>query len=334
MRKLKVKKDQIADMKMETASFSIVTDSGLHRCEEIDIHKSHIKLCRLIHYQELDLIIERNGNDVESVSGAFDLVKWEDLNLAQTTVQRAVVRADLFNTAEIRTQLSIVHRENGKWNLICTLWLDSPAVDAVKLRRAQSVGLEVLQALGTNPNNPTETFCFDQLTEDERVVVLAVAHETLCESGGHTLRKPISVFIDDGIQLTLSGRLGAKPSRSNFAPEAAELVGKCRGFVNDHKQRALLFSPRGCNDIEIGFMEWQLEKKIINLENIEVLNRQQVECKIYTNKTTDAGGKTVYQFVSMEAANDANSAPDLFTPALDDNKNSVTETSITISKES
>lgn len=334
MLKMKVNKDQTAAMQMETTSFSIVTDSDLDRCTEVDIHKSHTKLCQLIHYQELDLVIERKGNDVESVSGPFDLVRWEDLNLVQATVQRAIVKANLFNPEEIRTQLSIVRQQNRKWNLICTLWLDSPKVDAGKLDRAQSVGTEVIRELGTDTRNPTESFCFEQLIKTDRDAVRDVVYETLCQSGGHSLKKQMAILIGDQILVTLKGRMGPKPDRKHYASESVVLEGKCRGFVNDHKQHALLFSPNGGNAVEIGFVERDLQKASINLAEIAVLNRQKVECKVNTNKTTDPGGKIVYEFVSMEAANDAQSPPDLFAPELDDNKNNVIETSITNSNES
>lgn len=298
-----------------------------------DCQKSRIKLFELVHYQELDLVIETKGKEVERLTAAFDLLRWDELNLAQTAVQKAIVRADLFLDGDLRTQLSIVRQEHdGKWNLILTLWLDCPAKKSAKnLRRAQRVGREVLNALHDDLKNRTKSLNFDELSKDEEDAVRAVARETLCQSGGHMWKKPLAIVIDDKIEFLLQGRMAAKPDHVNYKPIEEILEGKCRGFVNDHKQRALLFGVFDGNCVEIGFMESHVREKMIDLASIAALNRREAVCKVTTNQTTDARGKHVYEFVSMEADDPE---PDLLTEGLDVNKNSDTQTSTTHSNES
>jgi len=167
------------------------------------------------------------------------------------------------------------------------------------------------------------------LTEGDRVAVLAVAEETLIKSGGHALKKPMSVLVDDKIELTLCGRLGAKPSRANYVPTPEVLTGTFRGFVNDHKQRALLFGLNDSTNIEVGFVELQLESGVLNLTHIVALNLSQAQCHVETIKTTDSIGKTVYEFVSISPVTDALSPPDSVAVEAEDSKESVTETSVT-----
>lgn len=333
MGKRKVNEDQTPATPMETARHTISPTPDPRGPADADLQKSHTKLFELIHYQELDLVIERKGNDVESLSGAFDLVRWDELNLAQSAVQKAIVRANLFLDSDLRTQLSIVRQEHDrKWNLILTLWLDCPAKKSSKnLRRAQRVGREVLNALHDDLKNRTKSLNFDELSKDEEDAVQAVARETLCQSGGHVWKKPLAIVIDDKIEFKLQGRMAAKPDHVNYKPRKEILEGKCRGFINDHKQRALLFSINDGNCVEIGFMESQVQVKMIDLLNIAELNRCEAVCRVTTNQTTDARGKHVYEFVLMEAEDPE---PDLLSVCLDVNKNSDTEASTTHSNES
>lgn len=328
-------RNQAEDTQMKPTGLSPDNDAGLlHPRATLDRHKSHTQFLQLIHFQQLNLFVEQKGADVESVSGPFDSVCWDDLNLVQRAIQQALVKTEIFTANAIRTELALIHQLNNKWDLVYTLWLDSPTVDPVKLQRGKSIGTAVLAALGPNQNNPTASFCFDLLTDADRDVVHEVAVEELRKSGGHLMKQPISVIIDKEIQMTLCGKLGAKPNQSNFDWEAAELIGKFRGFMNDHKEHVLFFNQPGKGNVEIGFLAWQLEKQIICLAHIELLNRNHIECIVQTKKTTDATGKSVHQFVSMEVLKAAGPVPDLFTPEAPPNKNNATEASRTHSNES
>lgn len=290
-------------------------------------------LFELFHYQELDLLIKTNGTEVERLTAAFDLLRWEELNLAKTVVQKAIVRAGLFLDSDLRTQLSIVHQElDAKWNLILTLLLDCPKEKAEKnLRRAQLVGREVLRALHSDPKNRTRPLSLDELTKPEEEAVQSVAQETIYQSGGHAWRKPLAIVIDDKIELKLEGKMTAKPDPVDYKPTKELLVGKCRGFVNDHKNRAVLFSISDGNCVEIGFTESHVQERKIDLLNVAELNRREAVCRVTTDQTIDPRGKHTFQFVSMEADDPE---PDLLTGCLDVNKNSDTATNMTHSNES
>ena len=287
-----------------------------------DRQKTLNTLFELFHYQELDLLIKTKGTEVERLTAAFDLLRWDELNLAKIVVQKAIVRAGLFLDSDLRTQLSIVHQERDvKWNLILTLLLDCPKEKAAKnLRRAQLVGREVLRALHSDPKNRTKPLSVDELTKPEEEAVQAVAQETLCQSGGHAWRKPLAIVIDGQIELKLEGKMVAKPDHVKYKSTEEILVGRCRGFVNDHKNRAVLFSISDGNCVEIGFMESHVQERKIDLLNIAELNRREAVCRVTTNQSIDVRGKQVYEFVSMEADDPE---PDLLTACLDVNKNAV-----------
>jgi hypothetical protein len=294
--------------------------------------KSCIRLLELIHYQELELVIETNGKEVEKLIAAFDLLRWDDLNLAQTAVQKAIVRADLFFDSDLRTQLSIdrQHRD-GKWNLILTLLLDCSAKKSEKnLKRAQQVGSEVLNALHADPKNRTKSLNFSALTTLEENAVREVAEETLRQFGGHVWKKPLAMVIEGKVAAELHTRMAARPS-PGLVEKDVPLEGRCRGFVNDHKQRALLFSIEEGNCVEIGFTEAQALKKEIDLEDIAVLNRRGAFCKVQTKQTTDTRGKFLYQFASIKAEDPKR---DLLTECGEVIKKSDTTTSATHSNES
>jgi hypothetical protein len=295
------------------------------------LHQFHTLLLRLVHQQELDLTIEKSGSEVASFTGPFDQIDWEDLNLAQTTARSAIARASLFAPEMMRTQLSIDRQPSGKWNLICTLWLDSPTVNQEMLSRAQSVGIGVLREIRNNPKKSSDSIYIGQLEKSDQNAVREVTHETLCHSGGHSFKKQIAVFLGDEMHLELKGRMCNKPDLSRQVATLEVLEGTFRGFINDrkHKQHILLFSPNGSNNVEIGFTGEKLDTNQVDLEKIAVLNKFQVNCKVHVKKTLDVRGKTVYAFVSIEVLDDdAISPPVLVAVDVDENKNSVTETSM------
>jgi hypothetical protein len=301
--------------------------------DDLDCPRSLTKLLELFHFQSLDLVIDTEGEEIERLTAAFDLLRWDELNLAKTVIQKAIVRANLFVDADLRTQLSISrHKGEGGWNLILTLLLDCTSTIAGKnLRRAQLVGREVLSALHIDPKDRTRMLTADELTTPEEEAVRSVAHETLCHSGGHVWRKPLAIVINEKIELKLEGRMAAKPDHVNYQPTQKILVGKCRGFINDHKHRAVLFCISDGTCVEIGFMESQVQVRNIDLLYVAELNRREAVCRVTTQQTIDARGKHVYGFVSIEADDPE---PDLLTAYLDVNKNKETATSATHSYES
>ena len=329
---MKAKKtNPVAATKMETARH-IINPPSVAGPAKGDSKRSCIPLLELTHYQELELVIETNGKEVEKLIAAFDLLSWDDLNLAQTAVQKAIVRADLFFDSDLRTQLSIDRQaHNGKWNLILTLLLDCPAKKIEKnLKRAQQVGSEVLNALHANLKNRTKSLNFSALTTSEEDAVREVAKETLRQFGGHVWKKPLKMVIEDKVAVELGTKMASKPP-PDYVKKRETLEGTCRGFVNDHKQRALLFSIDEGSCVEIGFTGDDVLKRIIDLVNIATLNRRGAFCKVVTEKTTDNRGKSVYEFVSIEADDPK---PDLFTECSEVIKNSDTATSATHSNES
>jgi hypothetical protein len=295
------------------------------------LHQFHTLLLRLVHQQELDLTVENIGSETASFTGPFDQIDWGDLNLVQTAVRTVIARASLFAPEMMRTQLSIVRQPSGKWNSICTLWLDSPSVNQKMLSRAQSVGIGVLHEIRNNSKKSDESIYIGQIEKSDQNAVREVKHETLCHSGGHSFKKQIAVWLGGEMQLELKGRMDNKPDLSRQVATTEVLEGTFRGFVNDrkHKQHILLFSPNGSTNVEIGFVGTELDTNKVDLEKIAVLNKFQVNCKVHVNKTLDWRGKAVYAFVAIEVLDDdAISPPVPVAVVVDENKNSVTETSM------
>jgi hypothetical protein len=199
------------------------------------------------------------------------------------------------------------------------------------LSRAQSVGIGVLHEIRNNSKKSDESIYIGQIEKSDQNAVREVKHETLCHSGGHSFKKQIAVWLGGEMQLELKGRMDNKPDLSRQVATTEVLEGTFRGFVNDrkHKQHILLFSPNGSTNVEIGFVGTELDTNKVDLEKIAVLNKFQVNCKVHVNKTLDWRGKAVYAFVAIEVLDDdAISPPVPVAVVVDENKNSVTETSM------
>jgi hypothetical protein len=291
-------RQEVATAQIDTTCFTIRSDVEVNNILESDLYRGKTKLLELIHFQELDLKIAWKGDDVTSMTGALDLVRWDELNLARATVQNIVVKSGVFDASQFETQLSLHQQANKKWNLIYTLWLNSVEKDQSRVERAQSISMAVLNSLGTDLNNNTQELRFDQLTEVDRALVKEVAYETLCQKGGHDLKMPMLVVVDGESMVTLRGKLGAKPRRAKYDKEDTILTGKFRGFINDHRRRALFFSAEEA-DIEIGFVEEQVKNGLVNLEIIASLNLGQIVCNVNAKVSLDGNGKNVYEFESM-----------------------------------
>lgn len=295
------------------------------------------KLFDIIQLLELAIIIEPTDSGGFRVSGALDMLQWKELLLFANVVQKVIIMANLFPDNVIKSVESVVpHKENKTWNPILTLLVDSTGMNENEfesnLKRAKSIGINVLNALKTKDEDRTLPLNFDGLSNEEAEIVRSVKFETLCQVGGHYLKNPIVVVIDDQISCKLHGKLGGKPNRSDFNKNNKELVGKCRGFLNDHKQRSLFFSLSGGSDIEIGFLEEHVHEKLIKLEEIECWNRLQCDCKLEINQTKNVRGQPVYEFLAIKRLPDLVPEPDLLSICV--NQPMVAEINRSISYES
>lgn len=338
----------------EIKSFAVDTELRVCPGDLDDKHKLHTKLLELVHADELDLQVVHDGHKTTKFTGALDQVRWQDLNLALNAVREAVTRAKLFEAPKILTELSLTLQNNGKWNLVYTLWLDFLEVEDKKLETARTVGVEVFKAISQKSKKPTQPVAIEksagttvvkaidqesdrpqvdieELSKDQWDAVHKVAEETLCQVGGRALKKPVSIVVDDTFEFTLQGKLGAKPNRSNFDRNPEVLVGEFTGFVNEHKKHTLFFRSLAHGDVNIGFKDSDLQNRFLNLQTVTSSNTDHVECRVHTIQTVDSNGKFVYEFSSIEAANDAKSDDNLAAQLTDVNKNKVNVTSSTSS---
>jgi hypothetical protein len=290
------------------------------------------ELIQLVHYQQLELEIKLNKGEVESLSGALDLVQWVNLNVIQGAISIAIERAKLCEECKIETRASLVH-EGNKWNPMYTMYISGKTITETERNIACSVAKEIMFSLGLNRNNPTNKLEFDGLSDENREIVAEVAEETLSHSGGRDLKSPIAIYIDGDLHLELKGRLAPRPSKADYTPKPSVLTGTFSGFVNDKSSRTLLLIEENIGRIEVNFLESQIKASILNLKSIARLNIKKIKCKITATRTTDHGGKFIYSFVSMKAANDETFQSQ--TRENDaDSKNKVTDKSVTNSNES
>jgi hypothetical protein len=295
--------DAVAETQLDPAIFELQASQDVDG-SILARYPSSRKLFDIIQLLELAIIIEPTDSGGFKVSGDLDMLQWKELLLLASVVQRVIIRANIFHDNVIKSVESVVpHKENKTWNPILTLLVDSKGMNENEfesnLKRAKSIGINVLNALKTKDGDKTLPLNFDGLSKEEVEAVRSVKFEFSCQFGGHSLKRPIVVVIDNHIECKLHGKLSGKPDRSEFCSHKEEFIGKCRGFVNDHKQRTLFFSLSGGSDIEIGFVEDHVKANLIKLEEIECWNRLQCDCKIEVKQTKDVRGQTVYVFESI-----------------------------------
>lgn len=144
-------------------------------------------LLRLMQHQEHKLHLEKSEGGVETLRGAIDQVRWEDLDFLVATTKGAIERAAILPAGALTIDVLLEQGDSG-WNPVIELRIADPSIGADPLSKAKAVADLCLSKISRGRDIMSLDFREDSLRHEEVTSVQAVVTEQLNQMGGRKIQ--------------------------------------------------------------------------------------------------------------------------------------------------
>ncbi|MGI0034614.1 MAG: hypothetical protein ACRD98_01920 [Nitrososphaera sp.] len=230
--------------------------------------------------QDAKITAEHLRDGLIQIRGDLDRFRWKELKVIAEAIKTGLTRTDTAPT-EILTLYTRVDVSAHECLVGIELWANPTVSSELNIVEAQKVAAPVLQGLTSGSESLERDFSSEVEGKVNISALKTVARETLQIAGGMKFLSPVRVVSGDQ-EFKISGRLSAKPDRSDFHPRLETLTGKFVGF-NTHAKELLLLTEEKL---------YALNYAPDQVDLFEVTNAVKAgqDCVVRTYRTTDRKG--------------------------------------------
>lgn len=249
--------------------------------------------------QEQGLVLTATVKDGQTlaIDGPNLQVDWTSLHMLMDIVVNALIAAGSVHAELLKRRERYVRGKKGM-NMKLVLYTAEPLMANAQARLAELAQYILVKAMQKPADRAVSQLELLGNQVDSHALQESV-ERSLDESGGRNIKSAVQIEIVGRPMALLKGHLGKKRDKSNFQPHIRTLIGTFRGYINEPRQRCLLFRLKSDAAIDINFEESQLPTTV-NLEVITRLNKQQAVCEVKVTATTGTRGQDVYVFQQMK----------------------------------